>query len=392
MQKFIACLLLVASLGIISPLLSAQQNQTAQKSDAEIEALKKRVSEIEKQLQSVDNVEKMDLQAKLAEANTKLINAEFGKFERGLKDSNDERMGNWVIILLAFLSVVGVGVWSWLKNRTNQLIETEVGKNIKGFKEAVKAQDVIKNQLGMLEKQSVASVLEGVIDYDLLDKNHHPGHIKALREEALLQVFDDNETYYPILIYKAAEVLAARKSPRLICPLLYRLNLAADSDIDVRYFINVPPLARLPKWHDAVKFLEYMHTPEAYEGLNRFLNYLLTDNPKSKNWFLREAVSSLVQVGIKLNMGDSVPILKRALLDIDNPGHEVLSKLVEYFDRFNEPAEIKEILINYLDNETANMTLPEKQLADQCLQLVRKHDPDFAENWRASKTTDNSEA
>ena len=79
MQKFIACLLLVASLGIISPLLSAQQNQTAQKSDAEIEVLKKRVSEIEKQLQTVENVEKLDLQAKLAEANTKLADAEFGQ-------------------------------------------------------------------------------------------------------------------------------------------------------------------------------------------------------------------------------------------------------------------------------------------------------------------------
>ena len=49
MQKFIACLLLVALLGMISPLLSAQQNQSSQQSDPEIEALKKRVSELEKQ-------------------------------------------------------------------------------------------------------------------------------------------------------------------------------------------------------------------------------------------------------------------------------------------------------------------------------------------------------
>ena len=38
------------------------------------------------------------------------------------------------------------------------------------------------------------------------------------------------------------------------------------------------------------------------------------------------------------------------------------------------------------------MTLPEKQLADQCLQLVQKHDPEFVEKWRARETTDNSEA
>ena len=83
MKEFIV---LVALLGMISPLLPAQQSQNTQKSDSEIEALKKRVSEIEKQLQTVENVEKIDLQAKLAEANAKLINAEFGKFERGLEN------------------------------------------------------------------------------------------------------------------------------------------------------------------------------------------------------------------------------------------------------------------------------------------------------------------
>ena len=388
MKEFIACLLLGTLLGIILPLSSAQQHQSTQQSDNEIEALKKRISKLEKQLQAVENVEKMELQARLTEANAKLANAEFGKFERGLRDSNDKWLRNWGIFFVAIVSTVGVAFWFVVKS----LIADRIEKNLKGFKEAVDEQNVIKNQLGMLEKQSVAAVLEGVIDHDLLDKNHHPGQIKALREEALLQVFDHNETYYPILIYKAAEILAARKSPRLISPLLHRLNLAADSDIDARYFYNVPPLARLPKWYDAVKFLEYMHTPEAYEGLNRFLNHLLTENPKSKNWFLRETVSSLVQVGIKLNMGGSVPILKRALLDIKNPGHEVLSKLVEYFDRFSEPADIKEILIKYLDNETANMTLPETQLADQCLQLVQKYDPEFVENWRARETANDCSA
>ena len=148
---------------MISPLLPAQQNQTAQKSDAEIEALKKRVSEIEKQLQTVENVEKLDLQAKLAEANAKLADAEFGKFERELRDSNNEWLRDRIIILLAFLSVVGVGVWSWLKSRTNQLIADEVEKNINGFKEAVNEQDVIKNQLEILEKQYTASMLEDVM-------------------------------------------------------------------------------------------------------------------------------------------------------------------------------------------------------------------------------------
>ena len=380
-----ACLLLVMFIEMMPLLSSAQQNQNTQKSDTEIEALKKRVSELEKQLQTVENVEKLDLQAKLAEANTKLINADLEKFKQEFRLDNEERMRAWSYWFFGILGIIvvisGAAVWFSLKS----LIASSVEKNLNGFKEAVEAQDVIKNQLGRLEKQSVASVLEGVIDYDLLDINHHPGHIKALREEALLQVFDDNETYYPILIYKAAEILAARRSPRLISPLLTRLNLVADSDIDVRYFYNVPLSERLPKWYEAVKFLEYMHTPEAYQGLKRFLNYLLTDNPKGKNWFLRQTISSLVQVGLKLNMGDSASMLKKALSDLDNPGHEVLSELVEYFDRFNEPASIKKILDNYLDDNPTNLTVPEAQLLDKCRELLQEHYPDLKKNGEQEK-------
>ena len=43
---------------------------------------KKRVSKLEKQLQTVENVEKLDLQAQLAEANAKLIDTEFGTRSR----------------------------------------------------------------------------------------------------------------------------------------------------------------------------------------------------------------------------------------------------------------------------------------------------------------------
>ena len=92
MKKFIVYLLLWALLGMIPPPLPAQQNQ-----NQEIEALKKRVAELEKQLQTVENVEKLDLQAKLADANAKLANAEFGKFERELRDSNNKWLRNWSI-------------------------------------------------------------------------------------------------------------------------------------------------------------------------------------------------------------------------------------------------------------------------------------------------------
>ena len=85
---------------------------------------KKRVSEIEKQLQTMENVEKLDLQAKLAEANAKLANAEFGKFERELKDSNDKWLRDGVLgsvsrcnwsFCLAINDRVGAVFWFWLK-------------------------------------------------------------------------------------------------------------------------------------------------------------------------------------------------------------------------------------------------------------------------------------
>ena len=103
----------------------------------------------------MENVEKLDLQAKLSEANAKLANAEFGKFDRELRDSNNEWLRNRGIILLAFLSVVGVGIWSWLKNRINQsMVETEVEKNINGFKEALQELAILKNQQRAFKKEA----------------------------------------------------------------------------------------------------------------------------------------------------------------------------------------------------------------------------------------------
>ena len=93
MRIFIVCLLLGALCGITPPLLPAQQNQTPQQLAQEIEVLKSKVFELEKQFQAVENVEKMELQAKLAEANTKLLNAELAKFEQDLRDSNNK----WLI-------------------------------------------------------------------------------------------------------------------------------------------------------------------------------------------------------------------------------------------------------------------------------------------------------
>ena len=377
MRKCIACLLLGALLGMIPPLLPAQQNQSMQKSDLEIEALKKRVSELEKQLQTVENVEKMDLQAKLADANAKLVNAEFGKFERGLKDSNDERMRNWVIFFVAIVSTAGVAFWLVVKS----LIADRVEKDLNGFKEAVSEQDLIKNQLRGLEKEYGASILENV-HHSLGEEHLHPKQIKALREETLLQLFSD-ERYYPELRYKAAEVLAARKSPRLVSPLLEFLNSVVDSDSDIDSETEL-------YLRSYAIFFAHRHTQDTHQGLRELLNRLLTEDPKCKDLFLTEIVYSLAWVSIKLNIGDSVSILKMAIpyLQIGQQEHQAIKNLARYFDIFNESAGIKEILINHVTSESSGM----EEVEERCLELLQKHDPEFVKEWRARETTDNSNA
>ena len=385
MRKFIACLLLGLLLGMMSSLLPAQQNQNAQKLEQKIEALEKQLLEMQKQLKSVENVEKMDLQAKLAEANAKLANAEFGKFERGLKDSNDERMRNWVILFLAIVSTAGVAFWFVVKS----LIMDRVEKNLNGFKEALKESGILKNQLEELEEAVVVSMLESTFEPDLGSELGFPEEnkvrreeaLKELREEPLLKIFA-NEEYHIAIRHRAAEVLA-KKSPPLVAPALQLLNSTLDSDVD----IDSEASHRLRSY---LGVLAYVHTQETYQGLTDFLIRLLTENPRHKDLFLTWTVFSLAWVSIKLNIGDSVPILKMAIphLKVGSQDHQALQNLARQFDIFNDPAGIKEILVNHVTSERSSM----EDVEDKCLELLQKHDPEFVNEWQARETTDNSEA
>ena len=389
MKEFIACLLLGSLLGMIPPLLPAQQNQSAQQSDPEMEALKKRISELEKQLQTVENVEKMDLQAKLADANAKLVNAELGKFKRELRDSNDEWLKGWsswflgvIAIFVAILLGVSGVFWFWLRDRADRLIADRVEKNLNGFKEAVDQVEVIKNELRVLKKEHAASVLEDFITLFLNEEHSHPEQIKALSEEDLLQVFEDKR-YCPELRYQAAKVLAVRKSPRLVSPLLEFLNSVIDLESDI-------DLTTRNQLRSYINFLTNIHTPEDYQGLTKFLNRLLTENPKCKDLFLTETVFLLVWVSFQLDIGDAVPILRRAIPHLKNLQTEQirLGNLARYFDIFNEPEGIKEILTNHVTDESSGM----EEVENRCLELLQKHDPEFVAEWRARKTTGNSNA
>ena len=371
MRIFVACLLIGALVGVTPPPVSAQQDQSPQHSAQEIEALKNRVLELENQLQIVENVEKMELQAKLADANAKLLNAEFGKLERDLRDSHNEWLIKWSILVLTLLTAIGAVLWFWLKSRTNQLIADEVKKSLNGFQESLKELDIQRNQLRESEKENAAYRLEEIHD-GLNDDTRYTREIRALREEALLDVFED-EKYSEVLRYRAAEVLTSRKSPRLISPILELLNLAVDSDADVGFGEH--------RLNGFVNLLGRLHTQETYEGLRKFLNRLLSENPKHKDLLLTETVRSFARVSASLDMRGSISILRRAIPHFET----ALVELAGHFDIFNEPVAIKDILMQR-DRDIHS------GVEDKCLELLEKYDPEFVEKWRAQHTTDDAES
>ena len=425
MKRFIVCLLLGTLLGMISPLLPAQQNQNVQKLEQKIEALEKQLLEMQKQLENVENIEKMDLQAKLAEANAKLIGADFGAFKNKVWVDNEERMRRWSHWFFGILGIIvvisGGAVWLLLKS----LIADGVEKNLNGFKKAMSQLDILKNQQRTLEKESnivEESFKETINRLDILknqqrtlEKEHvvsmleyayqrshvrdniyyllvHPGRLETVnepREEVLLDIFGD-AGYSLALRFWAAMVLADRKSPRLVSPTLECLNSVLDSDS----YIN-PRLEHILCAY--IKFLGQISTLEAYQGLTKFLNRLLTGDSRHKDLFLTWTTFVLADISIELNQKDSLPILRRTIPDLKNllpSGGNYLSELTEYFDifnlakyfdKFNEPEGIKEIL-------TQHVTDGMPDVENKYLELLQEHDPEFVNEWRARETTDNSDA
>lgn len=380
MKKLIACLLLGALFGVALPMVSAQEEQSPQHLAQEIETLKHRVSELEKQLQTVENVEKLELAKNYTDAQAKLLNAEFGKFERELRDSNSKWITGWILFFVATLSAVGIVVVREFRSSADKLIKNEVEKSLTGFKESLKELGILENQLLVLEKEHAASTLESIMHSIFSEEHPHPEQVKAFREEALLAVFSD-EKYLLSVRYRAAEVLAiSKKSPRFVSPVLNFLNSVVDSDLDIDFETE-------QQLKGFANLFAYIHTGETYEGLTKFLNRLLTENPKHKQLFLTEIVFSLAMVSLRLNLGNSVSMLRLAIpqLDVGQHYNQAIKNLARQFDIFNEPAGIKEILTSRLASR-----IPDVE--EKCLELLEKHDPKFVEEWRARKTADESEA
>ena len=372
MKAFIASLLLLVLLGINIPVLLAQPDQSYQKLAQEIEALKTELSAVQNQLQTVENTEKIKLLTELADAKTKLINAEFEKFERELRDSNDGWLMKWNGFFIGVLAVIGVALWFSVKS----LIANRVEQSLSGFKEALtqvdtmkkefKEQiDILKNKIRTLDKEHAATVIDRYT-HDYHDhEDSYPEPIKDLTEEALLDVLRD-ETRHPGLIKKTGEILARRQPSQFASTTFDILNSTLDSHQDKE--LGVYAAHRL---RDLVRFLAWIPTQETYEGLTEFLNRsLLRENKEFKDWLLAATASSFAWVSHELNKKDWLSVLKTSISHLGD-----------------EPETIKGILRYHLPNK-----MPARDdFEDYLLKLVEKHDSEFVRDWRERKAKINTE-
>lgn len=384
MKKFISYLLLATLISIVVFPSFAQQNQNTPITGTDVEALQKRVSDLESKLQTVENVEKMELAAKLADAQAKLLNIEIEKYKRGLKDENDDWLRTWSIWFVSIIGflvlILGGGFWYWLRSKADQLIANEVEKRINRFQEAFDQVTRVNEELRILEKEHAVTVLDNFNPGYPVELEWHTESIKALSEEMLLSIFNDTTRELEIR-WAAADVLVIRKSERLFTPMLTFLNSIVFSKIDPDIYH-----ARFCDPHPYWDWLTGFYNEETYQGLKEFIKHLIEEDSENKVIFINWTLFLLAQISLKLDLGDSVDLLKKGIPDLQE--FEIasieLTTLAKYFNRFKEPEGIKDILRNGLTDKLSDAE-------QECLELLQDHDPDFVKEWKAQKEAANTE-
>ena len=233
----------------------------------------------------------------------------------------------------------------------------------------------MKNQRTDQEKEDELSLLEDAI---------HPSPLQSLEpfglgKEVILEILGFGGETRPLATKDGdTEGSADRKFAQLAAPasaFLYSiadLNLGSEQDSYTTYYLSM-----------LVNFVGRIYTDEAYQGLKKLLNRLLTENLNLKHLLLTQTVFSLAEVSVGLERKDSVFALKSAVSHLQHTDRN-LGVLAGYFDKLNSPEGVKEILIHH-----AASKMPD--LETQCLELLRKHDPDFVREWQAEKETANTE-
>lgn len=382
-RLFILTLILLLRITVSTSI--AQQTQNALITKSEFEVLQNRISELEKKLQTLENVEKMELAAKLAEAqakhadaHAKLIETEFDKLKLELKDSNQQWLITCIVVFFAFLSAGGIALWSRLTKKMDDSITNEVEKRINRFQDAIDQVNILEPQVKILNKEHAASVIEQSIRF-YYDEDYYQKIIDEITEEALLDLFTDNTRNIQVRS-KAIKVLADRKSTKYISPVLEFLNSTLDSDTYKETgFDTQLELKRL------VNYLGMIHKQEVYDGLTLFLDRLLLEDTEMKEVYITWTVFSLGDVGYALDIGSSISKMRDAIpyLEAGSGDKQALQNLARHFDKFNEPDGIKELL-----TEFGSMT---SDIKETCLDLLEKYEPDFVREQREEKAANNTD-
>ncbi len=370
----------MALLGLTISVSYAQQNQNVPNSDAEVEKLRI-------QLQTVEN-EKMAIETKLAEANTKLINADIDRLKGELRESNNDWLkswSGWFLTIIGIFAAILLGVsyvfWYWLRTRTDKLIATEVEKRINRFQEAFDQVSKVKDELAVLEKEHAVTVLDNSdIGYPV-ELEWHTESIKALSEEMLLNIFNDPTRDLGIR-WAAADVLVIRKSERLVKPMLTFLNSIVISKVDPDIY-QARFCDPIPYWDLISGFCN----EETYQGVREFHNILTKEESENKDLFLRWTVFLLAQISLKLDTNDSIELLREVIpdmKDLEQSEIEVIA-LAKYFDKFQEYEAIKEILTNGLTKGIPNADT-------KCLELLPIQHLNFVKEWEKKRESTNSES
>ena len=235
------------------------------------------------------------------------------------------------------------------------------------------------NPLRSLEKKYVASVLENFTTAGFMLEQILPGKTKALPEQALLDVFTDGAST-PKLKYRAACSLVDKGSTRFIPLLLEFVNDIVDSDRDIKEGDGTGEGITEFQY-----LLGYLRTPEAYEGVKKFLHRLLTEDLKHRDIFIDGTIIALTDISVVLNRRDAIPLIKLAMFHFVYPPNEGLISVAENFWAMNEPSYLKHILTHHVTNE-----MPDVE--EVCLELLEEFDPDFVREWKAQKETANTQS
>ena len=376
-------LILGVLFGIFVFFLFMQKEHNTKELVSQIDSVKGRLAVLEIQPQTGEDAEKMKLATQLADANAKLINADFGKFERELRDSNYKWLWGWTAFFVAIVAIVvtvtGVALWFVVKS----MIANRVEENLKGFQESVEQVKIQQERIRIIERDYAAQMLEAPDKISEGGEYIYPETFRSLSEQTVLDVIYHKT--YPIYVrIRAAEIFKKRNPVQSLPVLLEMVNSFLDTDIYKDEDIDTI-------WHlrDLVPLFKDIHNDKTYRGLSKLLGRVvkLKEDTDLKKAYLNWILFSLAYVGDALNTESAISRMREALpnLLISNEDSHNLENLVNYFDKFDEHEGIKEILTN-------DLTEGMPEVEEKCLELLEKYDANFVKEWKDKKETTNIES